>query len=264
MNHSFKSLIDLVKASALATILVAPAFASSITLTGTIRDFNYNNPNLPGPLTPHPDFESVIGSDSNIVTSTLGADGLPVYAGGSPTTTGATNFNQWFRDTPGVNLSTQFAITLNETTPGSGLFNYTNNSFFPIDNQLGGNQGFGHNFHFTYQIHTKFTYQAGQVFDFTGDDDVWVYINKQLVIDLGGVHGPESASVDLDDLGLTAGNLYDFDFFFAERHTSGSNLSITTSIPLITNPVPEAGSAVSYLLSFAALAALGLRQRSRR
>ena len=47
-----------------------------------------------------------------------------------------------------------------------------------------------------------------------------------------------SASVDLDTLGLTVGNSYSFDFFFAERHTTESNMLITTSIPLQGVPEP--------------------------
>jgi len=43
------------------------------------------------------------------------------------------------------------------------------------------------------------------------------------VIDLGGVHAAETGSVVLDTLGLTVGNTYNLDTFYAERHTSGSD-----------------------------------------
>lgn len=243
------------------------ASAASISLSGTIRDFHYDGTS-DAPLAGHVDFENVIaGVEPGIVTSTLGVDGKPVYNTGNSAASvhGAGPFNQWYNNTPGVNLSSAYSITLNETSPGSGVYAYENSDFFPIDNQLGGNQGNpSHNYAFTYELHTSFTYQAGQVFDFSGDDDVWVYINKQLVIDLGGVHSTAGASVDLDTLSLTPGNAYDFDFFFAERHTTGSNFKISTSIELVSN-VPDAGSTASLLgASLLGFVALGrFRKQSR-
>ena len=82
--------------------------------------------------------------------------------------------------------------------------------------------------------------------------------------DLGGVHGSAGQTVNLDTLfnaagGRASGN-YSFDFFFAERHTSGSNLTISTS-PVLASNAPEPGS---LALAGAALGLLGLGRARRR
>ncbi|MEM8604914.1 MAG: fibro-slime domain-containing protein, partial [Cyanobacteria bacterium P01_H01_bin.121] len=170
----------------------------------------------------------------------------------NPTTTGQANFDQWYRDVDGINTSTEFAIALDNTiTPDANVYTYTNNSFFPIDNQLGGNEGMAHNYYFTYELASEFTYQGGETFSFTGDDDVWVFIDDQLVVDIGGVHGPQHGSVALDTLGLTAGEDYSFNLFFAERHCCGSNFRIDTSIALKSTDsgqdVPEPATALGLM-----------------
>lgn len=193
-------------------------------LVGMLRDFKDS----------HPDFEGNLGDDRGLVQADLGSDGKPVYAGGAgtATTNGAASFDQWFRDVDGVNESISFAIPL--THAGGNVYSYDNQAFFPIDGQLWGNEGRPHNYHFTYELHTRFTYKGGEVFEFTGDDDLFVFVNKKLAMDLGGVHGPENAEAILDDLAqeldISPGNTYDLDFFFAERHTSQSTFRIDTTI----------------------------------
>jgi len=206
--------------------------ADSIQLTGTIRDFKID----------HADFEqaSICGLKTGLVGSTLGSDNKPTFGlNGTDCITSAETFSQWYNDTSGTNLSTSYPITLdNGKAESGGVYTYENVEFFPIDNDLFGNEGNSHNFHFTYELHTEFTYTGGENFSFISDDDLWVFINNTLVVDFGGVHDPASGSVDLDTLGLIQGNTYDFALFFAERHTGGSVLTFQTGIKLQSPPLP--------------------------
>jgi fibro-slime domain-containing protein len=208
-------------------------------LTGIVRDFRAAEEPMG-----HPDFETFQGGSAStgIVQPALGADQKPVYAPAGalmdpengPQTTTAANFNQWYRDTPGVNQSTQFQIVL-APSGTAGVLSFDDGTFYPIDGQLFGNYDNGaHNYHFTFELHTTFTYNGGEVFTFTGDDDLWVFINNKLAIDLGGLHPEVSDSVSLDEVaaqfGITIGGSYPLDLFHAERHTNESHFRIDTSI----------------------------------
>ncbi len=192
-----------------------------------IRDFNDS----------HPDFEYVIGAEQGIVANDLGDDGLPVYAnpdGVTNTTNGIDAFNQWYRDVDGVNqrIPMEFDMVIND----EGDWQYKNFDFFPIDDLGWGNQGRSHNYHFTLESHLVFDYEGDEHFMFAGDDDLWVFINGKLAIDIGGVHSVEAREIYLPDLaeqlGIEPGNRYSFDLFFAERHTVKSTFKFETSINL--------------------------------
>lgn len=236
------------------------ANAASTTLHGVLRDFS------PGPLvagSTNPDFEIGVGGvNPGLVASTLTGNSPTAISFGSPGyITSPASFAEWYGSAA---PSIPYTITLNETAPGSGIYSYSNNSFFPLDGLLLGNYGSsGHNFHFTYQISANFDYQpgAGQTFSFTGDDDVWVFFDKKLGVDLGGVHSAASQSVNMDTFfgpDKPAGN-YSFDFFFAERHTTQSNLSITTSLNLTPVPEPEI-----YAMLMVGLGFIGFVSRHRK
>jgi fibro-slime domain-containing protein len=225
------------------------------------RDMLYNGTSVPGQG--HPDFQNYCcGVVKGLVQAQLGADSEPVFAAvGSPQMlTNAVDFCWWYHETGcnGAGSTNPFdklvfldaggqpqVLTLTEISPN--VYQYNNQQFYPVDG-LGWNAGASpqtsndcsgtgpHNFSFTSELHYPFTYSAASAptFDFTGDDDVWAFINGQLVVDLGGVHGASSGSVTLDaataaNLGLTDGNMYSIDLFQAERHTCASTYKLTLS-----------------------------------
>lgn len=199
-------------------------------LTAHYRDFKSD----------HPDFENAIGDDRGLVKTDLGADKKPVYApsGATATVSGQASFDQWYRDVDGINMRFDMPLVLSQLSPG--VYGFSDSEFFPLDGLGWGEEVLGHNFHFTTEIHGTFLYRGGEVFTFTGDDDVFVFVNGKLALDLGGVHGPESDTIDFDAqasaLGISTGNVYTLDVFHAERHTSMSNFRIETSIDCLAIP----------------------------
>ncbi len=215
---------------------------SGVDLYVTVRDFQ-------------PDevlFEGVISGGEGFVADRLGTDKKPVYNlplwqdyfGESVT---QDDLHAFFNDVPGTNMTTRKKITMNPDPEEEGFWvvdssydaegNYLD-GYFPIDNELFGNtEGYDHNYHFSVEIHTRFKFVEDASFEFSGDDDVWVFFNGRLVIDLGGVHGEEYAYVSLpeiaEELGLKIGDIVDFDMFYMERHTTGSNMKIRTNFDFL-------------------------------
>lgn len=245
---------------ALLVAFAAAAWGQSKAIPITIRDFNAS----------HPDFQSVNGTCAvdgggvkGMVEQTLDATHKPVKAATSPCP--KYDIKTWFRDDATVNKRYCLELPLDEV-PGKVNTYQTpaafTTAYFPIDQVPGptppgglvkapdpvtpGKAGEtfdgGHNFHFCMELHATFKYRGGEVFDFKGDDDVWVFVNNTLALDLGGLQNNGAGQVDLDaqraTLKILPENYYNFDFFFCERQTSESHLQVTTSIDIIPPPAP--------------------------
>ncbi|MCA9677276.1 MAG: DUF4215 domain-containing protein [Myxococcales bacterium] len=196
----------------------------------------------------HPDFECFGGAATGMVATTLDVDGKPVRVANAQTSSDA-SFAQWYRSDPDVNKTLALAMTL--PSIGAGVYRFDSTSFYPatgqgwdVDLSCGGacellhsdgNGAGNQDFHFTSELHFWFAYNGTENLAFSGDDDVWVFINGHLAVDIGGVHGRQDGSVDLGNatvaanLGLVAGRIYEGVVFQAERHTTRSQYRLTLS-----------------------------------
>ena len=121
---------------------------------------------------------------------------------------------------------------------------------------------YNRNYNYVLQSNGEFVFheEDNLFFEFEGDDDVYLYINGQLVFDLGGGHSISTARFDVNDyvnwaktvlnnpdeytaeqvaraeaLNLEDGEIATFDFYYMERHGFGANMRILTNMH-ITDP----------------------------
>jgi fibro-slime domain-containing protein len=221
----------------------------------TVRDFSKD----------HPDFDPGVTGDHSVkgvVQNTIGPDPdrkpivNPAGISKDPAIS-FKNFEKWWV-TDSTNATTTlrsyqscYDIPMSKSSDGAWEYDSyrdgKDHGFWPVDgtlnkfNELPEKSCYAapdgnwpntppHNGNFCMESHASFIYQKGQKFAFRGDDDVWVFINNKLVVDLGGIHVPKSDSVNLDTLRLTADSTYKWDLFYCDRQGCGSSLRIKTSI----------------------------------
>lgn len=198
--------------------------------------------------------------ETGMVESELNSQYLPVAVGGNLLPNrgiNQENFTRWFNAVEGV--SDNYAGSLNFLYSSAiASFGYTNESFYPLDNISSEDDLWedGHNHLFTLNLGLPFQVLANgeEKFTVTADDDTWVFIGKNLALDMGGIHNAMSGSFKINEFGEVYTSVDDEDFaysgikldtgegmivriFHADRNSKDSvfKVNFNNMVPNITN-----------------------------
>lgn len=152
----------------------------------------------------------------------------------------ATNFAKFDTNTKNFTVynvpgSCKNAVDLQKDSKHGSFFPFNTLGNSTIENYKGIYEISGNpDFHFGMTMSAKFIQPKDgkiqgndMVFEFSGDDDVWVYIDGVLVLDIGGIHNAASGSINFANGNVTVGNNNNLNLrqLFADANTTGDFVS---------------------------------------
>lgn len=246
-----------------------PAAAVQLRLDGTAYDYKLGNrgikpnaSNAPKDTSAYFPFSQSMNSDlvTGLVGNRLKTDGRLAGTGASicgaavsdsmtdckdPANAPDKWFGPVFRGSKAMNASHPLSLLVSDVQ--KGFLSYSDTSYFPLDaferlagssapnpfyDTLEATDGRIHNFGFCVELHGQAQLIPGGVLTVATDDDTWVFLDSQLVIDMGGQHARASRTLVLDELPRPLPPLASVDIFHCERHINQSSLSLSTNFPI--------------------------------
>lgn len=152
--------------------------------------------------------------DSDTIVKDIFTDvGMPYIWDGTYYTFDSDLYDVYWSDDEGPTSESTLDINFDKKIMGSKVDGYQYKGFFPFDGESDTQATYN------FGMHTQVSFYLTEdgdiagttndmIFEFHGDDDVWVYVDGILVLDIGGIHSAISATIDFstdyDSDGMTA------------------------------------------------------------
>jgi fibro-slime domain-containing protein len=152
----------------------------------------------------------------------------PVYGNGGRPIMG---MNTVDFDTSYKNIVILDTLTFTYVEGSPGVFEFTDTNFFPLDNKGFGNEGASHNYSFAAAMHFTMQHREAVTLFFQSCDDMWVFADRKLIADLGGLDTFRAAQASFDS--ITGSNnvaSLPLDIFWTHRSRGASKIKLSTSI----------------------------------
>ena len=145
--------------------------------------------------------------EQGMVGYELNENYLPVAVGGNLIANRGLDMTRWFGNVEGKSKEYADTLKLNYKAGSTVEFSFNDEDFYPLD-EIDFSSGDkvnvdGHNHLFTMNFAVPFTVTTSgdESFEIVADDDTFVYVEKELALDMGGIHEALTGKLTINEAG---------------------------------------------------------------